>query len=135
MAGLPELCALPAVYSGELTVQISDTSLIEFSGAVLPEIPEYPKGSEGYEETELFKHKPWDRLKVEDFDARPYCFAFLGPGGFQYFFGALMWAMMKEEILECRALENFLIMWESSFDVEEGLETTRTFQETVSNRL
>ncbi|MEZ5886874.1 MAG: hypothetical protein R3D56_08340 [Paracoccaceae bacterium] len=73
----------------------------------------YDPSQEGWEETAYFRRKDWSDLALADFNSHPYCFSFFDIRAFPFFWGAMMYISLSEENWECRAQENFLIMWEA----------------------
>jgi hypothetical protein len=89
----------------------------------------YRLNEEGWDETYYFKNKDWSDLSIVDFNHYPYCLSFFDLQAFPFFWGAMMFLSLKEEIWECRALENYLAMWEnldpSTILLEVDVRTTK----------
>ena len=79
----------------------------------------YATSQEGWDETSYFHQKDWRELAIQDFNSHPYCLSFFAPEAFPFYFGALMYLSIAEQNFECRALENFLTMWEEIPDFDE----------------
>jgi hypothetical protein len=76
-----------------------------------PTIPEPAPLGEGWEETRDFWGKSWHELTLKDFHNNSSCFAYFGDQNFPYFFGALMFHMLRENILNNNALDLLLVLW------------------------
>jgi hypothetical protein len=74
----------------------------------------YQPSQEGWDETTYFRNKDWPDLFIKDFNTHPYCLSFFHIKAFPFFWGALMFISLQQQIWECRAMENFLIMWEDT---------------------
>jgi hypothetical protein len=80
----------------------------------------YLPHQEGWDETNYFQGKDWSDLKISDFNSHPYCLSFIDVRAFPFFWGAIMFLSLEQRVWNCRAMENFLIMWES-FELPDQL--------------
>jgi hypothetical protein len=72
----------------------------------------YSKNDEGWDETAYFHGLDWNDILVEDFNSHPYCFSFIHREAFPFLWGAMMFVLADSGVWQCRALENFLVMWD-----------------------
>ncbi len=77
-------------------------------------------GTEAYDETQAFWCKDWDDLSVQIFDENRYCFGFFPISSFSYFFGALLYHMVREGKYQNAALDMMVTFWDEDAEDENS---------------